>query len=1026
MQSPLDGYKYRQMWVLKRRHPDTFAGGYLKNALRYFLLIVGVSTLNQIAVSQIVSPFTISNSGDSYTSGDIGFTYSVGQVTIGMFSNGNLMFSAGFQQPIIGLDVLPMTDDCITVTHATCTTPTGAVSLNMCGGLQPFHYKWSTGDSTSFVEGLEPGEYSATVTDYNGDSIVISSVIGYETEWDTMVKIGFNGEGKLVPINPSGTFDNRAFGLNSLNPGTDGWVQFSIAEGDTFYGVMGLASNPYWDETAHPIGIIINGSTNLIILRCDSINGGYNFGAYLPGVKYNFRIALEGDTLVFTKQWENGGIFAADYKIKCPILSSVSPGILGLAANSKLSSVITSFDCSQIRLEADIQLPSSFYDTGTVTVFPKGGSSPYWFKWSTGDTLSSVNLPVGQYSLTVTDNNLDSIVQGFFLGAVPHWKILNNATKYFNGLRDSLWNPAAESSFAYGDNFIPVDSNGTLSFDFAKAGDFYGFMGLASSVDVESSTVQAFGLGLLPTEQESGSPGLFLVSNDFEPIFLGYVRDSIPLNLKIKKEGDVVRLIKNDLADYLFPLDTAMGLYPIVIGLANDFSISSITCDFNSQLSFTPNIVHNKCDTFLTSFVTTEVHGGKPPYQYYWSTTDTTSALSSLPAGDYNLMVIDALLDTVQSIVAVGHRISWETLFNCTADSNGLVTFDVPDSSNGVAFAQNTLSAGSDGWVDFTFEKYAFVKGAFGLLDNLVEDDGMNLLFIEIDSTGEVYLHESLEAREIYFGSCDLAATYKFSFRFEEDTVHILKRNLMIGEDVGEISAYFPRTFTLSPFISCKVDSAEFLQVHSSFACSATPCPQPPNPGAVLVTSDTVCLGDGVFLSVDSSGFNTEWFINSCGTGQLIGSSSEIFFRSDTSVTIFVRNRNYCLLTADSSVYYDHISDSCYSIRLIVQDSSTCVTRNFALLQFEDQENEGSLAVTASFKFSVTDYSYLAEDSIGLKYRILDLDTSAEVVSARDVKYSSDGYYLIDGLSVLSLGTTYQLEFILNNGNRYSYYVIRN
>lgn len=43
--------------------------------------------------------------------------------------------------------------------------------------------------------------------------------------------------------------------------------------------------------------------------------------------------------------------------------------------------------------------------------------------------------------------------------------------------------------------------------------------------------------------------------------------------------------------------------------------------------------------------------GGVEPYSYYWSTGESTSTLSNVPAGDYNLVVVDAAMNSISTTI---------------------------------------------------------------------------------------------------------------------------------------------------------------------------------------------------------------------------------------------------------------------------------------------------------------------------------------------------------------------------------------
>jgi hypothetical protein len=67
------------------------------------------------------------------------------------------------------------------------------------------------------------------------------------------------------------------------------------------------------------------------------------------------------------------------------------------------TAMITPFGCPAIASEINLIAPLCFGDLGTVTIDPAGGAAPYDFLWSTGDTEPTIQVPAGQYSVSITD-----------------------------------------------------------------------------------------------------------------------------------------------------------------------------------------------------------------------------------------------------------------------------------------------------------------------------------------------------------------------------------------------------------------------------------------------------------------------------------------------------------------------------------------------------------------------------------------------------------------------------------------------
>jgi len=53
----------------------------------------------------------------------------------------------------------------------------GSMSVNLNGGAEPYTYNWSNGETTSTIQGLVPGTYTASVTDANGCGVIVEGLI---------------------------------------------------------------------------------------------------------------------------------------------------------------------------------------------------------------------------------------------------------------------------------------------------------------------------------------------------------------------------------------------------------------------------------------------------------------------------------------------------------------------------------------------------------------------------------------------------------------------------------------------------------------------------------------------------------------------------------------------------------------------------------------------------------------------------------------------------------------------------------
>jgi hypothetical protein len=83
-------------------------------------------------------------------------------------------------------------------------------------------------------------------------------------------------------------------------------------------------------------------------------------------------------------------------------------------------SVYVDFQCPVLNLSVSTTgQPLCAGDIETIIVNATGGTDPYSYLWSSGDTTSSVNLPHGTYTVTVTDANSCTATTSVSLSQAP-------------------------------------------------------------------------------------------------------------------------------------------------------------------------------------------------------------------------------------------------------------------------------------------------------------------------------------------------------------------------------------------------------------------------------------------------------------------------------------------------------------------------------------------------------------------------------------------------------------------------------
>lgn len=70
------------------------------------------------------------------------------------------------------ITIAPMEVECYVTNASNAETQNGSIQLDINGGTSPYTVVWDNGTQGKFIGGLSPGNYTATITDYNGDYVI--------------------------------------------------------------------------------------------------------------------------------------------------------------------------------------------------------------------------------------------------------------------------------------------------------------------------------------------------------------------------------------------------------------------------------------------------------------------------------------------------------------------------------------------------------------------------------------------------------------------------------------------------------------------------------------------------------------------------------------------------------------------------------------------------------------------------------------------------------------------------------------
>ena len=275
----------------------------------------------------------------------------------------------------------------------------GALNITTSGGVGPYTYLWSNGQTTEDVDSLSAGSYSVQVTNANNCVSTFNFAVTQPQQPLTL---------SLTQVNVS-CFGNSTGSINlSVSGGTPIYsYQWNSGQGtqdivsiDTgFYQVIVTDANDCVDSIStvitQPAAPISTTETHVNILCFGASTGSIDITAIggTPSV-------LNG----YTYDWSNNQttqdiqtLPAGTYEVV--VTDSLQcTDTLDLTLIQPLAPIDVTFTIENVKCFGD--------STGSLLSNITGGTAPYIFGWSTLDsTLFIDSLPIGNYSISIIDSN---------------------------------------------------------------------------------------------------------------------------------------------------------------------------------------------------------------------------------------------------------------------------------------------------------------------------------------------------------------------------------------------------------------------------------------------------------------------------------------------------------------------------------------------------------------------------------------------------------------------------------------------
>ncbi len=496
----------------------------------------------------------------------------------------------------------------------------GSLAMNVVGGLAPYTYQWSSGQTTAQLNGLSSGTYTASVTDLNGCVATASQTLMNPIALNTNVtsqsatcnlangSASLNVSGAVSPIQIQWSTIPVQFGsvVNNLLPGN---YSVLVTDGN------GCSHNSSFSITNLPGAQVSSSSTSV---SCFGLNDAtINLSVITPDS--------------YQVQWNTGQTGSQLNQIGAGTYTATVTTSVGCV--SSVTEVIS--NPSPLQLSFSSISASCGSANGSVLATVTGGTSPYIYAWTGNSSVNSNSLSgilAGTYPLTVTDSHGCSISGN---GSVSS---MNGPSILISSQQDPTCFGAStgSASVTATGSALPLSilwSNGTSgsSVSGLVAGNYSAVVtdanGCQSSVSLTLNQPSSI------TSIVSTNPTICNASNG-----------SIQLNLNGGTLPYTINWVGPSVATGINPSGLLTGNYIANITDAHGCTASA-SANVGSQLPPQVSISETQvisCPNGSNAQLLAQVTNGQSPFSYQWNTGQSGSSLSNLSSGSYSVTVTDA------------------------------------------------------------------------------------------------------------------------------------------------------------------------------------------------------------------------------------------------------------------------------------------------------------------------------------------------------------------------------------------------
>jgi len=550
------------------------------------------------------------------------------------------------------------------VKHILCYgDSTGAISIDVKGGVQPYSYKWSNGMVTEDIKGLKVGTYSVDIVDANGCSQSLKATIEQPNQ---MISKVVATKDVLCNGVKEGSIDISVIG--GVTPYLYTW-----SNGNKLQDIENAPAGQYTVDIkdangcAQSLSAVIK-EPSMMVVSLSQITDIKEFGKKNGSIS----ITVNGGTNPYTYSWSNG---AVTQNIENLVAGDYSVIVLDKnGCRQDLNAKITQPDAIVANIDTIDHIKCYGEKTGFVKVSAKGGVPPYSFTWDNGWTGNMLNsVPAGKYLLTITDVN----------GAKIEENIEIEQPEYFNVKISDAINPTC---FEQNNGIVKTDvKGGTTPYTFVWNNG-------ANSQDLKGLNEGRYSVTVTDAKGCSQIDSTELVK---PTQLVARLINKVDIECFGEHKGEINIAVEGGISPYNYNWSHGSKEQNLTDLIAGNYSVKvtdkngcqkSLNTTINQPTQLVSRLATVKdvpCFGENKGLISTSVTGGTPPYDYKWNTGDSTGSISNLIIGSYAVTITDShnckneLSSKITQPTELSGYVSNVNDINCFGDKEGSVSISV-------------------------------------------------------------------------------------------------------------------------------------------------------------------------------------------------------------------------------------------------------------------------------------------------------------------------------------------------------------